>query len=268
MLRKSLLITSLGVTLALAGASALASHSWNNYHWARTTSSFNLSIVDSVTSVWQPMFNASVSQWSASAKLNLVPSQGSETSSSRRRCSAISGKVRVCNSAYGNNGWLGLASINLDSNGHISQGTAKMNDSYSSSFTTNERYHVMCQEVGHTFGLGHTSEDGSSQSTCMDYSQSPSSTAPNAHDYDELAIIYQHLDSYNSASSNFAVTAEDLASTDGSRGQLSMAGETPMGVLVHRERFSEEYVAPDGKGGLWINHVLLAPGFENNDLDE
>ncbi len=27
----------------------------------------------------------------------------------------------------------------------------------------------MCREIGHTFGLGHTSEDGSSQNTCMDY---------------------------------------------------------------------------------------------------
>lgn len=145
MLRKSMLMMSLGVALALTAGSAGASHSWNNYHWARTTSSFDLSTIDSVTSTWQPMFNAAVSQWSASAKLNLIASQGSETSSSRRTCAAVPGKIRVCNYTYGQNGWLGLASINLDSNGHISQGTAKMNDSYS--FTSNERYHVMCQGV-------------------------------------------------------------------------------------------------------------------------
>jgi hypothetical protein len=47
----------------------------------------------------------------------------------------------------------------------------------------------MCQEVGHLFGLGHTSEGGSSQGTCMDYSNSPDSQWPNAQDYDMLACV-------------------------------------------------------------------------------
>jgi hypothetical protein len=51
----------------------------------------------------------------------------------------------------------------------------------------------MCQEVGHTFGLGHTSTDGSSQNTCMDYYSNTSSsdwtsTGPNQHDFDQLAV--------------------------------------------------------------------------------
>ena len=40
----------------------------------------------------------------------------------------------------------------------ISRGTAKMNDTYSDTATynnPNEREHVMCQEVAHTFGLDH-----------------------------------------------------------------------------------------------------------------
>ena len=35
----------------------------------------------------------------------------------------------------------------------------------------------MCQEIGHVFGLGHTSGDDSSQSTCMDYSRDSSSSS-------------------------------------------------------------------------------------------
>ena len=27
--------------------------------------------------------------------------------------------------------------------------------------------------------------------------------------------------------------------------------------------FEEVWVAPDGKGGLWIHHIRLAPGFEH-----
>ena len=60
--------------------------------------------------------------------------------------------------------------------------------------------HVICQEVGHTFGLDHQSTDGSSLNTCMDYYHNTSasdtrSTHPNQHDYDELGIIYSHVDS-------------------------------------------------------------------------
>ena len=239
--------------LTLAGSmAAYANHSWNNYHWARTTSSFTLQVIDSVTSDWEDELNRTLGDWSKSAVLDLTVTGYDNSRTTRKRCPSVAGKIRVCNAAYGYNGWLGLASINLDSNGHITRGTAKMNDSYSSYFASqDERWHVMCQEVGHLFGLAHTSEDGSSQNTCMDYSQSPTSTAPNQHDYDELATIYSHLDSYNSYSTNFALT------TSGSG--HAMAGEVPMGVRVRRGTFDEVWAAPDGHGGVWIHHVLLAP---------
>ena len=81
-----------------------------------------------------------------------------------------------------------------------------MNDYYlgpGASYTYNnsaEREHVMCQEVGHTFGLDHQDTSGASLNTCMDYYHNTSdtdatSTTPNQHDYDELATIYAHLDS-------------------------------------------------------------------------
>lgn len=117
----------------------------------------------------------------------------------------ILGKIHSCNYTYGNTGWLGLASINITGSVHITQGSSKMNDTYFNTSTynnPNERRHVMCQEIGHTFGLDHTSTNGSSQNTCMDYfsntganAGSTLSTHPNQHDYDELAIIYAHTDS-------------------------------------------------------------------------
>lgn len=253
---------ALVVAIAAVSVSAYASHSWNNYHWARTGSSFVLQTLDSTVAGgtnanWPVLLANASTQWSSSAKLDLSKKPYTNTSTSRKRCSAVAGKIRVCNAAYGSNGWLGLASINLDSNGHISQGTAKMNDSYASTYAgdANEAAHVMCQEVGHTFGLGHTSEDGSTQNTCMDYSSSPTSTKPNQHDYDELGIIYGHADSYNSYSTSTALST--------SPAQNSMAGDVPLGTLVRKGHFSETYVAPDGRGGLWITHVTLAPGAEH-----
>ncbi len=55
----------------------------------------------------------------------------------------------------------------------------------------------MCQEVGHTFGLDHQDEvfDNSPLGTCMDYTNDPTPNQhPNQHDYDQLELIYAHLD--------------------------------------------------------------------------
>jgi hypothetical protein len=111
----------------------------------------------------------------------------------------------VCSASYGNNGWLGLAQIWITGGTHIVQGVVKNNDYYFGSSTyqfnnTAEMQHVICQEIGHTFGLGHQDESGISLNTCMDYYHNTSasdtkSTNPNQHDYDELVTIYSHLDS-------------------------------------------------------------------------
>lgn len=250
----------IGAAIVLtASLSANASHSWNNYHWARTTSSFTLQVIDSNTTDWDDELALALSQWSSSTKLDMQVTSYDSSSTTRRNCPAVVGKVRSCNYTYGSNGWLGLASINLDSKGHISLGTSKMNDSYSSSFASqNQRRHVMCQELGHTLGLTHTSEDGSTQNTCMDYSQSSTSTAPNSHDYSQLASQYSHTDSYNSYSVGAAANVTTA--------QKAMAGEKPMGMRVRKGVFDETWVAPDGKGGIWVHHVTLAPGFEHTEL--
>jgi len=189
------------LALALAVPSAvLASHSWGNYHWARTSNPFTLKLGDNVSSIWDSYLAKTSTEWSKSSVLDttIVAGQGG------RNCKAQTGRVDVCNRAYGYNGWLGLAQIWL-SGSHITKGTTKMNDSYfnlSQYNSPDERLHVMCQEVGHTFGLDHQDESGLSLGTCMDYSSSPNSTLPNAHDYDQLALIYAHLDSTTAVASS------------------------------------------------------------------
>lgn len=193
---------SVGVACAAATGVALANHSWGNYHWARTTSQFTLKLGDNLTSSnWKSHLTQTSKDWN-SGNTPLTTALVAGTSS--KRCSMVLGTTQVCNGTYGNNGWLGLASINI-SGSHITQGSAKMNDTYFNTSTynnTNEREHVMCQEVAHTFGLDHQSTDGSSQNSCMDYfsntganAGSTLSTKPNQHDFDELNTIYAHLDS-------------------------------------------------------------------------
>jgi hypothetical protein len=118
-------------------------------------------------------------------------------------CSPITGRVEVCNYAYGDTGWLGLAQIWVSSRFHIAQAVAKVNDTYFNNppYNTDEwRRLVMCQEVGHTFGLDHQDENfnNSNLGTCMDYTSNPlgppANTAPNYHDFEQLVTIYGHSD--------------------------------------------------------------------------
>ena len=208
-----------------------ATHSWGGYHWARTTPQFTLKLGNNLTSAdWKAHLAQTSSDWNSgnSAVLNAIVA-----GQSNKRCAMVAGTTQVCNGTYGNNGWLGLASINIASGTtHITQGSAKMNDTYFNTSTynnPNEREHVMCQEVAHTFGLDHQSTDGSSQNSCMDYfsntganAGSTASTTPNLHDFDELNIIYAHLDTSTTVAAQVspAATASDVTDDPNSWGQL------------------------------------------------
>lgn len=193
------------LSLAVFGV-VYASHSWGAYHWARSTNPFTLKAVDSVTSAWDSYLDTANVDWSVSNMLDLTKEAGSTGSTDRRRCKPVAGKIRACNYTYGNNGWLGLAQIWVSGN-HITQGVTKVNDTYFNTTTYNTpawRSLVMCQEVGHTFGLDHQDENFSNPNlgTCMDYTSNPAGPPgnehPNLHDYDQLETIYAHLESSTS----------------------------------------------------------------------
>ncbi len=202
---RSLIVGLLAVlALALFPASVGANHAWNGYHWARTANPFTLKLGDNVSGLWDGMLVTASSDWTQSTVLNTTIVAGGTRPKS---CRPTSGRVEVCSANYHNTGWLGLAQIWIMSDDHIVQGVVKNNDYYFGNSTyqynnTAEMQHVICQEVGHTFGLDHQSTDGSSLNTCMDYYHNTSasdtkSTHPNQHDYDELGIIYAHLDSFS-----------------------------------------------------------------------
>ena len=116
---------------------------------------------------------------------------------------------------------------------------------------------VMCQEVAHTFGLDHQSTDGGSLNTCMDYfsntganAGSTLSTTPNAHDFEELGIIYQHLDTTTTvaASATMATSASEVNDDDsGTWGELMR--QSPNGRSSTYERFNRD-------GSMTATHVF------------
>lgn len=246
----------------LFAMSVYATHSWSDYHWARTSNPMDLPAVSKITPDWNAEYEVSLDAWATSTVIDHTSrTSGSTDNKDRRRCNAETGKMVTCNATYGNNGWAGLASINIDSNRHITLGTAKMNDTYLANDTYEYRLHVMCQEIGHVYGLGHTSEDGSSQNTCMDYSNSDTSTLPNAHDYDLLEAIYSHLDSYSTVAGG-GTTEPPKPCRGGKKkcGNGSKAVPAPR-IKVKSNGKSQIWVSPGDNDTIWVHHITLAKGF-------
>ncbi len=186
------------IALSCVVGVARAHHAWGPYHWARTTPEFTLKLGDSVSSNWDLYLQTASGDWNQSSVLNTVIVPGLNINR-QKTCRAVAGRAEICNAKYGNNGWLGIASI-WALGDHITQGTVKMNDTYFVTQTYNKpawKNLVLCQEVGHLFGLDHQDENFSNTplGTCMDYSNDPTlNQHPNAHDYEMLETIYAHLD--------------------------------------------------------------------------
>jgi hypothetical protein len=261
--------SALAVLLALVAFSsdAQANHSWGNYHWARTNNNlFNLPMGDNVTLAWDSYLGTTATDWSASSVLDTTIVAGK---TSRSNCRPTSGRVEVCNYRYGSNGWLGVAQIWVNGS-HIVQGTTKVNDTYFKTAKYNTpawRNLVMCQEVGHTFGLDHQDEifNNTNLGTCMDYTNDPSGLAgtngtlsnehPNAHDYDQLATIYTHLDTKTTVGSTSAASTMPPAANQGNLNSRAEWGrkihESPNGQL-------ELYERDFGGGKRMFTFVILA----------
>lgn len=238
-----LIVSGLLVVLGVAGI-VEANHSWGGYHWSRGANPTNLTLADNVSSSWKSFLTTASSDWSASAILDttVVPS-GKDP----RRCRPTLGRIDVCNTTYGNTGWLGVAQVWVNGD-HIAQGTVKMNDTYFKKATYNTpawKNLVMCQEIGHTFGLDHQDETfaNANLGTCMDYTNDPSGLIygqvsnehPNVHDYDELAAIYAHLDGVVSSST---IKASNQNSADG----VDMNDSREWGKIIRHDNHGKRSV--------------------------
>ncbi len=244
------------VALAVHPAPVQADHSWNGYHWARTSNPFTLKLGDNVSSTWDPFLDEAASDWSASSVLDLVVVAGGTRP---KACRPTSGRVEVCAAKYGNNGWLGIAQIWVTGGVHITQGLAKMNDTYfnTPSYDTPAwRRLVMCQEIAHAFGLDHQDENfnNANLGSCMDYTSNPegppSNEHPNAHDFEQLEAIYAHLDDFTTLS--FAPAGGPAA-----MGQIDFSGPGQWGQLVALSRDGGQavYVLDFGGGHQVVTFV-------------
>lgn len=260
--RRSPLAAALASLLVASFPSVtLADHAWNGYHWARSGNPLALTLGDNVSSTWDSVLGTASSDWSLSIVLNTSVVTGQAKG---RNCRPDTGRIEVCAAAYGNNGWLGVAQIWVNGD-HITKGSAKMNDTYMAVppyNTTAWRRLVMCQEVGHTFGLDHQDENfgNGNLGTCMDYTNDPdgppSNEHPNQHDYDQLEEIYAHNDASNARQSAPPPAMDDV----------ELTGPAQWGRLVKRahDGHTAIYEADFGGGNKIFTFVIWANGDGNS----
>ena len=235
---------AVGVVLGMASLSA--NHSWRKFHWARTSNPFTLKVGNNLSSGWVGYLDDAIGAWNLSTVLDLTKVTGGTNSS----CSPTAGRIEVCNGSYGENGWLGIASI-WTSGSHIVQATTRVNDTYfnMSQYNTQAwRRLVMCQEIAHDFGLDHQDEtfNNANLGSCMDYTNDPdggpggfsatdpSNEQPNQHDYDQLLKIYSHVDRTTSVGQSASNAAAERQIARGQFGRLvrsTNAGRTELYVL-------------------------------------
>ncbi len=252
-------------------APATADHAWGNYHWENASTPVKLTVINSTTYNWDGYVSVAISDWSQSTVLNLSEDgTGSTSNRVRRRCKGPNGSIRICNLEYGFNGWLGIAGISVDTNGHILSGYTKLNDSYFNSSYYNGpdwKQSVACQELGHNVGLGHQDEDFNNFAleSCMDY-QDPPWLWPNTHDYQLLGAIYGHTHSGGPD----PVEEDDGCNAPPGRGcnksdVPQSNADIGWGASLGRREHSETFMRIDPDGTRHITHVLWVDDAQDHD---
>lgn len=266
------LFLTLFVFAALATVTS-ADHSWGGYHFARTSNPFTIKTGDNVSAAWDLYLDEAISDWNQSSVLDLLEVAGG---TNPKNCRPTAGRIEVCNSKYGNNGWLGIAQIWITGGEHITQAITKVNDTYFNTPTYNTpawRRLVMCQELAHDFGLDHQDENFNNPNlgSCMDYtndpdggsggasSNDPSNEHPNAHDFAQLEDIYQHTDSTTTIGQSV-----DSGKAPPAMNDLELDGPGQWGRLIRSSRNGrvQVYELDFGRGHKILTHVFWASSEE------
>ena len=219
-------VIGLAAALTLGAPSdARAEHQWTNasgtvgYHWKRVDvdplilkvqdnhDSYDVYGDGTLIADWPSYFQDVITAWSVS---DLLPPENGQYGGTHLDLTVVNkGKAHIqsYNGYYGNTGWLGIALISIrDFEGHIRSGEAHVNEYYIEDFyytdDDNQIVHyesfnepvewrtVMCQEIGHDFGLDHVVGE-----TCMSTGFPLTNNTPNDHDAEQLTfMMHDHGD--------------------------------------------------------------------------
>ncbi|MDQ3646450.1 MAG: hypothetical protein M3345_05875 [Actinomycetota bacterium] len=172
----------------LPPAEDAGSHQWvdDGYalHWSKPSGDERKIIIrDSVANdnSYNTKLGNVIPDWGASSKFKFVRQSAETDSTTRLNCPMPTnyGRVRVCNHSDYTFSYAGLANVRYNDQGHIQRGRVRVKNGVSES----AKRPLLCQEVGHTLGLGH--RPGTTGS-CMHQNASVAASSPDRHDYDQL----------------------------------------------------------------------------------
>lgn len=166
-----------GLVLGLGGG-AWASHRWGCWKYADGAIEWYNGATGDYWTYFEDEARDDPDSWWRYSTVGLRPVTSSGTTD----------HLNAFNGFYGFNGWLGLAQIVRSSGCTILEGRAYLNMTYleSGSYSTTNKKHVACQEVGHLFGLEH---NRNATDTCMN-DTILNAPFPNSHDSHLVNSIY------------------------------------------------------------------------------
>eukprot|EP01006_Ploeotia_vitrea_P063329 TRINITY_DN85333_c0_g1_i1.p1 TRINITY_DN85333_c0_g1~~TRINITY_DN85333_c0_g1_i1.p1 ORF type:complete len:311 (-),score=26.59 TRINITY_DN85333_c0_g1_i1:146-1078(-) len=208
---------------------ASANHQWGNYRMPCQNNALVVKIADchstgtfslprnpgdssQITTTWSALLAEVVARWNSIPNIpegyvsggQALPFPWNSASTSPAKasfevvpCDTSGAQVESFDRDLGaNSGYLGYAQVRTYKRpkGVISSAISVMNTGYIGvdyEFSSiRGLQHVLCQEIGHTFGLDHQSESGADWNSCMDYSRDLDNPYPNVHDRELLDQMY------------------------------------------------------------------------------
>ena len=173
---RTLAFTVVIVVLLLAGHQYNAAAHFLCQKWAYTPPDLQLRHYDLVDRGIYPEYSTAIYNWNNTpTRLYFTPG------------SSISYDVKSVNAPYGDTGWPGLMVPHPGCPTNYSDTNVLLNDTLMVNYTSSDRLHVECQELGHATGLDHAG----GYATCM--SDSPDGyqyTTPGQHAIDDLNVLY------------------------------------------------------------------------------
>jgi hypothetical protein len=219
-------------TLAVLPAWAAADHVWfvdgQAAHWASTTEPAQIDLGDNLNDpVWDSQRFAPSLAWSASPLASGALGSSPFLRVNTQAGGLVSNEVEMYDGFYGQDGWIGQATLDsIDPEGHIRDTTVQLNRSYP--LTESEKHSSIVHEIGHTLGLSH--QEGTVMCAFLCGIENPV-----AHDYETLALVNSHTDSYDTTSLRLDApteAGETTARRDGPRAVVFVSRVSDRAVRV------------------------------------
>jgi len=154
----------------------------------------SLTILNAMEDSWEAELRTAVNNWEAGVPVDPLSLQIERTSYDYA-CSAVDGKLKICNGDYGATRWRGINEVVLNKRTNtIVSSAARMNEYYlPNGGKAEQRLYTLCHELGHGFGLPHWDEDFYNEDlgNCMDYTSRPQNNMqPDAANFLYLGELY------------------------------------------------------------------------------